>query len=99
MDTRMTLSMVLLILFSSFARAEWRTEAETGEVYNSNLSNSDRSADVRDDWAWRSDISVGKRLHLTSDLRLNLGEELRGVEIDRFGVTHISGAVASAGYM
>ena len=38
--------MVLLILLSSFARAEWRIEAETGVVYNSNLSNSDRSADA-----------------------------------------------------
>ena len=54
MDTRMTLSIVFLILLSSFARAEWRFEGETGVVYNSNLSNSDRSADVRDDWAWRT---------------------------------------------
>ncbi len=67
----MTLSIVLLILLSSFARAEWRFEGETGLVYDSNLSNSDRSADVRDDWAWRSDISAGNALQLTRDLRLN----------------------------
>src|SRR4029077_16119532 len=40
MHTRMTLSIVLLILLSSFARAEWRFEGETGGVYDSNLSNS-----------------------------------------------------------
>src|SRR5213080_3790031 len=86
MDTRTTLSMVLLILSSSFARAEWRIEAETGVVYNSNLSNSDRSADVRDDWAWRSDISAGNGFQLTRDLRLNLGADLRGEVWDRFGL-------------
>ena len=76
--------MVFLILFSSFARAEWRIEAETGVVYNSNLSNSDRSADVRDDWAWRSDVAAGNALQLTRDLRLNFGADLRGEVWDRF---------------
>src|SRR5438270_9445535 len=97
MDTRTTLSMVLLILSSSFARAEWRIEAETGVVYNSNLSNSDRSADVRDDWAWRSDISAGDGLQLTRDLRLNLGADLRGDVWDRFGAFNTIGPGASAG--
>jgi hypothetical protein len=89
--------MVLLILSSSFARAEWRIEAETGVVYNSNLSNSDRSADVRDDWAWRSDISAGNGLQLTRDLRLNLGADLRGEVWDRFGAFNTIGPGASAG--
>ena len=40
MHTRMTLSIVLLILLSSFARAEWRFEGETEVVYDSNLTNS-----------------------------------------------------------
>src|SRR5438270_8506693 len=84
MDKRTTLSIVLLTLFSSIARAEWRIEAETGVVYNSNLSNSDRSADVRDDWAWRSDISAANGLQLTRDLRLNLGADMRGEVWDRF---------------
>src|SRR5258708_18817615 len=97
MNTRTTLSMVLLILFSSFARAEWRIEAETGVVYNSNLSNSDRSADVRDDWAWRSDIIAGNGLQLTRDLRLNLGADLRGELWDRFGAFNTIGPGASAG--
>jgi hypothetical protein len=91
------LSMVLLILFSSFARAEWRFEAETGVFYDSNLSNSDRSADVRDDWAWRSDISAGNSLQLTRDLRMNLGADLRGEVWDRFGAFNTIGPGASAG--
>jgi hypothetical protein len=74
----MTLSIVLLTLLSSFARAEWRFEGQTGVAYNSNLSNSDRSADVRDDWAWNSDISAGRALQITRDLRLNFGADLRG---------------------
>ncbi|HEY4283198.1 MAG TPA: hypothetical protein VGM62_09040 [Chthoniobacterales bacterium] len=63
----MTLSIVLLILLSSFARAQWRFEGETGMLYNSNLSNSDRSADVRDDWAWSSDVRAANALQLTRD--------------------------------
>ena len=93
----MTLSIVLLILFSSFARAEWRFEGETGVVYNSNLSNSDRSADIRDDWAWRSDISASNGLQLTRDLRLNLGADVRGELWDRFGAFNTIGPGASTG--
>lgn len=91
------LSIVLLILFSSFARAEWRFEGETGVVYDSNLSNSDRSADVRDDWAWSSDISAANGLQLTRDLRMNLGADLRGEVWDRFGAFNTIGLGASAG--
>lgn len=93
----MTLSIVLLILFSSFARAEWRFEGETGVFYDSNLSNSDRSADVRDDWAWRSDISASNSLQLTRDLRMNLGADLRGEVWDRFGAFNTISPGASAG--
>src|SRR5213595_3052897 len=97
MHTRMTLSIVLLILLSSFARAEWRFEGKTGVLYNSNLSNSDRSADVRDDWAWRSDIGAGNGLQLTRDVRLNFGADLRGELWDRFGAFNAIGPGASAG--
>jgi hypothetical protein len=93
----MTLSIVLLILLSSFARAEWRFEGETGVFYDSNLSNSDRSTDVRDDWAWRSDISAGNSLQLTRDLRMNLVADLRGELWDRFGAFNTIGPGASAG--
>jgi len=95
--TLSALSLVLLTLFSNFVHAEWRIEAETGVVYNSNLSNSDRSADIRDDWAWSSDISAGNRLQLTRDLRLNLAADLRGEVWDRFGSFNTIGPGASAG--
>ena len=93
----MTLGIVLLMLLSSFARAEWRFEGQTGLVYDSNLSNSDRSADVRDDWAWRSDVAAGNALQLTRDLRLNFGADLRGEVWDRFGAFNTIGPGASAG--
>ena len=72
------------MLVAGTLKAEWGFDAETGLVYDSNLSNSDRSADVRDDWAWRSDVSVNNSLQLTRDLRLNLGADLRGDVWDRF---------------
>ena len=72
------------MLVASTVHAEWVFEAETGFVYDSNLSNSDRSADVRDDWAWRSDVSVNNGLQLTRDLRLNLGADVRSDVWDRF---------------
>ena len=67
------------MLVASTVHAEWGFEAETGFVYDSNLSNSDRSADVRDDWAWRSDVSVNNGLQLTRDLRLNLAADVRKI--------------------
>ena len=97
MKTRMTLTGVFLILLSTFARAEWRFEAETGAVYNSNLSNSDRSADVRDDWAWRSDVRVGDGLQLSRDLRLSFGADVRGEVWDRFGAFNTIGPGATTG--
>ena len=93
----MTLGIVLLMLLSSFARAEWRFQGQTGLVYDSNLSNSDRSADVRDDWAWRSDVAAGNALQLTRDLRLNFGADLRGELWDRFGAFNTIGPGASGG--
>ncbi len=85
------------MLVASTVHAEWGCEAETGIVYDSNLSNSDRSADVRDDWAWRSDVSVNNGLQLTRDLRLNLGADVRGDVWDRFDAFNTVGVGASAG--
>jgi hypothetical protein len=97
MDARMTLGIATLCFVSSFARAEWRIDAQTGVVYNSNLSNSDRSSDVRDDWAWRSDVRAGNAFQLTRDVRLNLAADLRGELWDRFGAFNTIGPGASAG--
>ncbi len=68
---------VLLAMVASAARADWRVDAETGALYDSNLSNSDRASDAKDDWAWESNLGVGNAFQLTRDLRLNLGVDLR----------------------
>ena len=68
---------VLLAMVASAARADWRVDAETGAFYDSNLSNSDRASDVKDDWAWQSNLRVGNGFQLARDLRLNLGVDLR----------------------
>ena len=46
-------------------------------MYDSNLSNSERASDVKDDWAWQSNLRVGNGFQLARDLRLNLGVDLR----------------------
>jgi lipopolysaccharide assembly outer membrane protein LptD (OstA) len=97
MRPKLALGAVFLILLLPLCRAEWRFEAETGAVYDSNLSNSDRVADVRDDWAWRSDVSAGNAMQLTRDLRLNVRANVRGELWDRFGDFNNIGAGASAG--
>jgi hypothetical protein len=68
---------VLLAMALSAARADWRVDAETGAFYDSNLSNSDRASDVKDDWAWQTNLRVGDGFQLARDLRLNLGVDLR----------------------
>jgi hypothetical protein len=73
------MSLTLLALAATApARADWRFEAGTGALYDSNLSNSDRDADVRDDWATRSMVRVANGFQLSRDLRLNLAIDLRG---------------------
>jgi len=83
--TTPTVLTVFCAMLLSHAYAEWRFDAETGAFYNSNLSNSERSSDVRDDWAWKSDVSVNNGFQLTRDLRLNVAVDLRGQLWDRFG--------------
>lgn len=62
----------------SCARADLRFDAETGAFYNSNLSNSDRASDEKDDWAWKTDVRASEGFQLARDLRLNLGADLHG---------------------
>jgi hypothetical protein len=94
---RTSIPLGIVFFLSHLAHAEWRLEAETGAVYDSNLSNSDRAADVRDDWAWRSDVSAGNAVQLTHDLRLSLGADLRADVWDRFDAFNTIGTGASAG--
>jgi hypothetical protein len=88
--------LILFMLGAGTVEAEWGFNAETGIVYDSNLSNSDRSADVRDDWGWRSDVSVNNGLQLTRDLRLNLGADVRGDVWDRFDAFNTVGVGGTA---
>ena len=67
----------LVALTLNTARADWRVDAETGTLYDSNLSNSDRASDVKSDWAWQSKLQVEDAFQLTRDLRLNLAVDLR----------------------
>ncbi|HEX4665686.1 MAG TPA: hypothetical protein VH207_03725 [Chthoniobacterales bacterium] len=88
--------MLLLALSLSGARADWRLGGETGAVYESNISNSDRTSDVRDDWAWRSNVRLSNGYQVLRDLRLTLGADLRGQVWGRFGAFNEIGAGLSA---
>lgn len=59
-------------------RADWRFEADTSAVYDSNLSNSERESDIKDDWSWHSNVRVTNGFQLTRDLRLNLSADISG---------------------
>src|SRR4051812_43327041 len=68
--------LLLLGLAWSSARADWRFDAETGAVYDSNLSRSDR--DSEEDWAWKTELRAANGFQLARDLRLNVGADLDG---------------------
>jgi hypothetical protein len=75
---------VLLLLGCDFARADWRFDAETGVLYNSNLSNSDRESDEEDDFAWKTHVSATQGWQLTRDLRATVSADLRGQVMDHY---------------
>jgi hypothetical protein len=83
-----TTPIVLSVLFTMIpclVHGEWHFEGATGALYDSNLSNSDRAADVKEDWAWSTDVSIGNAFQLSRDLRLNLGTDLHGQLWDEYG--------------
>ncbi len=88
---------VLIATVPAAARADWRLGAETGVLYDSNLSNSDRSSDIRDDWAWRTEARIGNGFQLTRDLRLDLAGDLRSALWARFDGFDEIGPGASVG--
>jgi hypothetical protein len=94
---RSALLSVVLAMTLNFARAEWRFDAETSGFYDSNLSNSDRPADEKDDWAWKTDLRGGGGFQLSRDLRLNLAGDLRSQLWDQFDSFNEIGAGASVG--
>jgi hypothetical protein len=97
---RITGLAVLLAMAISFARADLRFDAETGAVYDSNLSNSDRGADMKDDWAWKAHATIADGWQLSRDLRLTLAADLRSRLWARFDAldTIGGGALASLRY-
>ena len=85
MKTASALSLtVALAMTLGCVRADWLFDAETGALYDSNFSKSDRSSDVKDDWAWQSDVQVENGFQLARDLRLNLAADLREQVWTRF---------------
>lgn len=87
---------VFLVVTLSSARADWRFAAETGAFYDSNLSNSDRAADEQDDFAWRSQLSIGNGFQLSRNLRATLGADLRGQVWNEFDAFNTIGGGFSA---
>ncbi|MEP7014546.1 MAG: hypothetical protein ABI925_03820 [Verrucomicrobiota bacterium] len=94
---RITGLAVFLLLALGAARADWRFDAETGAFYDSNLSNSDRERDVKDDWSWQTDLRAANGYQLTRDLRLNLSAALREQVWARFNAFDNIAPEANAG--
>ena len=70
------LLLALVCLQTASARQDWIFDFRSGFLYNSNVSNSDRSADIEQDEAWRTVLSAGQGFQLTDDLRLSLFAEV-----------------------
>ncbi len=88
---------MLLAVALNCARAELGLDAETGAFYDSNLSNSDRSADEEADWAWKTDVRIGDGFQLSRNLRLNLAADLQGQLWDTYHGFNEVGPGALAG--
>ena len=67
-----------LVIMMNAARADWRIDFETGALYDSNLSNSDRAREEEADFSWQSDLQFGQGFQLSRDLRLNLAAQVHG---------------------
>ena len=94
--TRLLFAALCLGLACDRARADWRLEAETGGEYESNLSNSDRAADEKADWAWLFHAAVANGWQVSRDLRLNLSADLRSQVWARFDALDTVGGGALA---
>jgi hypothetical protein len=79
MKTRTNLAVVVVLFFAAvtIAQAQWRFEGETGFLYDSNLSNSDRTADQEPDGSWKTDLRVANGFQLLRDLRLTVAADLQ----------------------
>jgi hypothetical protein len=94
---RIFLSALLAMTLSLARAADWRFDAETGVLYDSNLSNSDRTSDMEDDWAWKSALRASNGFQLSRDLRLNLAADLHTFLWDHYhGFNEIGGGAVAA---
>ncbi len=80
----LAVSIAVLALSATRARADWNLSAETGALYNSNLANADRAADEEPDWAWKSEVAATNGFQLTRDLRLSVSGDVRSEVWDQF---------------
>ena len=87
---------LLLVIPAGFAHADWRLEGETGGEYESNLSNSDRANEEKEDWAWLTHALVANGWQLSRDLRLTLAADLRSRVWARFDDLNMIGGGALA---
>ena len=76
--------LALFLAMAISARADWRVSAETGALFNSNLSNSDRDADEQSAWSWQNSVALGNGFQLGRDSRLNVALDLRSEIWERF---------------
>ncbi|MGZ5003318.1 MAG: hypothetical protein ACXWBM_09005 [Chthoniobacterales bacterium] len=60
------------------ARENWIFDIRSGVLYDSNVSNSDRSADVEHDFAWHGVVDAGQGFQLNDNLRLSVFGEMDG---------------------
>jgi hypothetical protein len=89
--------MALLCLPALPARATWTFDIRTGVLYDSNVSHSDRAADVEQDFAWHSLLAAGQSFQLTDDLRLTIFGELESnVWATYHGLSNVRPGVAPA---
>lgn len=75
---RAFLPAVLSLVAVVSTQADWRFDGETGGLYTSNLSNSDRGSDEESDFAWVTRLRANDGFQLTRDLRLTLSADLVG---------------------
>jgi hypothetical protein len=85
----------LIWLSATSVRADWRVGAESGALFESNLSNSIDDADAAADWAWKSEARASNGLQLSRDLRLDLAGDIRGEWWDRYGAFNRFGGGAA----
>lgn len=87
---------LVFITATPLAYADWRFGAETGALYESNLSNSDRESDMQSDWAWESAARASNGLQLSRDLRVDFGTDIRGLVWSQYDAFDRIGAGISA---